>query len=359
RYPVPTQGALQSSTTDFEELGYDPAGNVVSRRLRDGQTVQQSFDALGRLTLIDLPNSSYNEHDRAFGYDLLGRMTRAETLGHTLLTFGYDALGRMTSEFNVHGTKTSAYDLAGRRTRLTHPDGFFVDYDYNVTGEVTAIRENGATSGPGVLAVYSYDPSSSAGQMGIATGVTFGNGTFAHLSYDAALRPSGRTIDLAGTVNDLTLGFTYNPASQIVWNSRTNDAYSFTALATGIVAEVPNGLNQLVNRDGAALTYDARGNLLSAPGADYMYTAENRLTARQGVGYMDYDALGRLRWVYDYQTTRYDQFDYDGHMVIAENRAASENGSPPLPPRRRTEPARAGGSASPASFRLRAGRGRG
>ncbi len=44
---------------------------------------------------------------------------------------------------------------------------------------------------------------------------------------------------------------------------------------------MPNGLNQLAVRDGAALTYDARGNLLAAPGADYMYTADNRLTARQ------------------------------------------------------------------------------
>lgn len=31
--------------------------------------------------------------------------------------------------------------------------GLFVDYDYHVTGEVTRIRENGAASGIGVLAV--------------------------------------------------------------------------------------------------------------------------------------------------------------------------------------------------------------
>jgi YD repeat-containing protein len=64
-------------------------------------------------------------------------------------SFGYDALGRQTSAGNSWlGTKSSAYDLAGRRTRLTHRDGFFVDYDYLVTGEMTRIREIRVTSWP-------------------------------------------------------------------------------------------------------------------------------------------------------------------------------------------------------------------
>jgi hypothetical protein len=37
------------------------------------------------------------------------------------------------------------------------PDGFFVDQDYLVTGETTAIRENGATSGIGMPPTFDYD----------------------------------------------------------------------------------------------------------------------------------------------------------------------------------------------------------
>jgi YD repeat-containing protein len=54
-------------------------------------------------------------------------------------------------------------DLAGRRTRITHPDGFFVQQDYLITGEMTRIRERDGTgnvpveSGVGVLATYGYD----------------------------------------------------------------------------------------------------------------------------------------------------------------------------------------------------------
>ncbi len=62
--------------------------------------------------------------------------------------FSYDALGRQISEQSNWTTRTSQYDLTGRRTRLTWGDGFFVSYDYNVTGEVTAIRENGTARRP-------------------------------------------------------------------------------------------------------------------------------------------------------------------------------------------------------------------
>jgi hypothetical protein len=50
--------------------------------------------------------------------------------------------------------------------KLTYPgsSSLYVDYDYLVTGEVTKIRENGATSGAGVLATFAYDPGSSPGQ---------------------------------------------------------------------------------------------------------------------------------------------------------------------------------------------------
>jgi hypothetical protein len=37
------------------------------------------------------------------------------------------------------------------RTRLAWPDRLFVIYDYHFSGELTAIHENGAASGIGVL----------------------------------------------------------------------------------------------------------------------------------------------------------------------------------------------------------------
>ena len=45
--------------------------------------------------------------------------------------------GRQFSQTGASGTYGSTYDPAGRRVRLTHPDGFFVQQDYLVTGEMT------------------------------------------------------------------------------------------------------------------------------------------------------------------------------------------------------------------------------
>jgi hypothetical protein len=61
-------------------------------------------------------------------------------------------------------------EIAGRRTTLIHEDNFFVNYDYDVTGNVIQVRENGATTGIGLLAIYTYD------DLGRRTALTRGNG---------------------------------------------------------------------------------------------------------------------------------------------------------------------------------------
>src|SRR3546814_14940087 len=61
----------------------------------------------------------------------------------------------------------------------------------------------------------------------------------------------------------LTLGFTYNPASQIAQATRSNTAYSWTDAANGTDSYTTNGLNQYTAAAGASLGYDNRGNLTS------------------------------------------------------------------------------------------------
>ena len=45
RFPVATLGAGSSSTTDYEQYGYDSVGNRTSLRKRDGKTITYGFDA--------------------------------------------------------------------------------------------------------------------------------------------------------------------------------------------------------------------------------------------------------------------------------------------------------------------------
>ena len=304
RYPVTTTGSGTSSTTDYEQLGYDPAGNVTSRRLRDGQTIGFTYDNLNRATFKNLPGS---EPDVTYSYDLTGYLTGASQSGPAL-TCGYDALRRRVSQTGPRGTTSTGYDLTGQRMQLTYDGGFYVNYDRLVTGEVTAIRENGATSGAGVLASYGYD------QLGRRTSVTRGNGTATSYGYDNVSRLASLTQDLAGTSGDLALGFGYNKASQIASVARSNDAYAWTGAATGAKAYGLNGLNQMTSAAGVSITYDARGNTASIGGSSYGYSSENLLTSAPGGVTLGYDPLMRL-----YTTSGSGmRFRYDGVDLIGE-----------------------------------------
>lgn len=308
RFPDTTKASGTSSTTDYEQLTYDAHSNVTNRRLRDAQNIAFTLDNLNRVTFKNLPGI---EPDVTYAYDNLGRLTSASQTGNSI-SFSYDALSRNLTQVGPQGTVTSDWDLAGRRTKLTYPgSGLFVDYDYLVTGEMTKVRENGATSGVGVLATYAYD------DLGRRTSKTLGNGAVQNYGLDAVSRLASLTNDLSGTSNDLSVTFAYNPASQITSTVRTGDTYAWTGHGNGSTAYTQNGLNQQVTVGGSAATWDSKGNLTSEPqsGKTYGYSSENLLTSASGGAALGYDPQLRLYEVAGGTTTR---FAYDGVNAVAE-----------------------------------------
>lgn len=303
-FPSTTYGSGTSSATDYEQYTYDNAGNVLTLRNRAGQTTSFTYDNLNRTTLKDLPGS---EPDVAYAYDLLDRPTSASQSGNAL-SYSYDALSRLLSEAGPEGTTSYQYDLANRRTRLTYPGtGLYVTYDYLLTGEITAVRENGASSGPGVLGTYAYD------NLGERTSLTRGNGTTASYSYDPVSRLSQLVEDLAGTSNDLTLTFSYNPAGQIVGTTRSNTAYSYPQSNIAL-NETVNGLSQVTNSGGTAISYDANANISSKGTSTYTYDSQDQLITGPSVS-LSYDPVQRLFQTAASTTTR---FSYDGDEPVAE-----------------------------------------
>jgi RHS repeat-associated protein len=210
----------------------------------------------------------------------------------------------------MHGmsrTFSYLYDANGNRTRMTWNDGFWVGYETDGLNRVTAIREYGST----LLVSYGYDA------QGRRSGVTRGNGTAISYGYDAAGRPSQIADDLAGTSHDQVLGFSYNPAGQIVQNTRSNDAYAWTGHYNVNRSYTANGLNQYTLSGSVAPSYDARGNLTQAGGPVYGYTSENMLVSASGGITLAYDPAGRLAQTSGGSagTTR---LGYDGTDLAAE-----------------------------------------
>lgn len=314
RYPTASNG-LVSSTSDYDAYTYDAVGNRLTWRKRDCAvaanctTISYVYDALNRLIYRDNPKVwSY--------YDNLGRpaTTYSGDQGQKANSVYYDALGRAYLEYQYLPSGwvwvKNDYDLAGRRTRLTWPDTFHVDYEYDLTGAVTAVKENGGF----VLSGLTYD------DLGRRTLLAHANGVHTRYTYDAASRLSSLVHDLAAGQPDQTWGYTYNAAGQVRTRTGWNPAYD-AALATTSRGYNINGLNQAVTSGADALSYDGRGNLKTAGAVTYQYDGDNRLLGTPSGASLGYDPLGRLQEeTAPGLATR--RLAYDGSDLVTEYDAA-------------------------------------
>jgi RHS repeat-associated protein len=305
RYPVYNVTG-QSSTTDYEQLTYDARDLVTSRRLRDGNSISFGYDALGRLTSKDLPNLAPYEYDISYAYNLVDQLTQALDANTHVANFAYDALGRKTSEQSNWTTRQWQYDLAGKRTRLTWGDGFYVTYEYDQAGAMSRIRENGSAS----LAAFEYD------DLGRRTALRRPSGADTTYSYDAVSRLGQLTQTFSNPSYSHLANFGYNPAGQIISRASTApDVFSY-GQANENTAETSNGLNQIYQQGATGITYDGRSNVQSIGSAGYSYTSENRLATAPG-NTITWDPVGRLHWTWS-GTGPIHWMQYDGSDLIEE-----------------------------------------
>lgn len=321
RFPVATLGAGTSSTTDYEQYGYDSVGNRTSLRKRDGKTITYAYDALNRVRLKTVPVSTGGAagYSVYYGYDVRGLQLFARFGSTTGLgvTNTYDGFGGLrTSTTNVDGVTrvvTSDYDAHGNRTRITHPDGAYFQYQYDTADQLTTLSENGSST----LTTMQYDDFHRRSR--IDRDVTGAPTVFTPDPLSRLLSIS-QNLDGAGTTNDVGIGFAYNPVSQIAARSQTNNAYDYPISSSNRSYAV-NGRNQYTQITGdapATLAWDANGNLTSDGSTTFVYDTENRLTGASGAktASLSYDPMGRLYQVSNSAGTT--RFLYDGDRLIAE-----------------------------------------
>jgi len=322
-FPSPSTPG-QSNSSDYEQYGYDARGNLTSIRRRDGQVISYTPDALDRITLKNVPGTS---QDVYHGYDLRGLQLFAR-FGSTSgqgVTNAYDGFGRKISSTNTMGGVSRQlsyqYDRDGNRTRMTWPDSNYVQYTYDGRNRMDRVGLNNDFSGVELIGDYAYDA------LGRRASIGRGNPTSTSYGYDGISRLESLTQNVSGTAQDLTLSFSYNPASQVTTRSFTNDAYGWAA-PNATRAYSVNGLNQYTAVGGTSYSYDARGNLTGDGARTFTYDIENRLTQVTGSPSMTltYDPLGRL---FQTASTTTRQFLYDGDALVAEF-----NGSSTTPLRR-------------------------
>jgi RHS repeat-associated protein len=269
-FPLPTTGSGASNTSDYESYGYDNNGNLTSKRLRSGQSITLTYDALNRLTQEQFPSGT--SLPVYYGYDLLNRTLMASNSSPTGpgVAYVYDALSRVTSMTQNSKTLSYGYDAAGNRTTITWPDTsnpLTATYVYDPLNHVTQIEQNGATSGTGLLATYAYD------SLGRRTGISRagGAGMSTSYGYDTVSRLGTLTQTLASSAGTtFTLG--YNPANQVISRADSNGAFTVAPSAISLTYTA-NGLNQYSSITGgtqalsggpqASLAYDPQGRIQS------------------------------------------------------------------------------------------------
>jgi RHS repeat-associated protein len=318
--PTPSSNPTCTSGQTYEQYGYDANDNRTSSRTRDGQTILYSYDKLDRETLKDIPGgatddvfSDYDPADRI----LFKRFGSALGAG---VDYAYaDTAKRLTGETSFGRALTFQYDQNNNRTRITYPDTNFVSYDYDSLNRMTVVRENGATSGAGVLVTYAWDALS---RRSATAPLMRGNATTTSYGYDAASRLTSLSHDVGGTALDATISFGYTLAGQISSRDTNNTDLGWWAPPTKNQTYVANKLNQYASVNGTTYTYDLRGNITSDGSRGFGYDLENRLLSVSGSASMtlSYDPLGRLKQTVSGGATT--QYLYDGDRLVAEYNGA-------------------------------------
>jgi uncharacterized protein RhaS with RHS repeats len=108
-------------------------------------------------------------------------------------------------------TVSYTYDEAGRRMTIVADGHYATRYAWLATGELSALQNGSFTP----VVTFAYD------QLGRRTTTAAFDGTSSTRSYDAVSRLTGLALDLPSTAKDVTFGYGYNPAGEIVSNTRS------------------------------------------------------------------------------------------------------------------------------------------
>lgn len=337
-------GTPAGTTGDFEEYGYDANGNRTSLRKRDGTDIAYTYDNLNRATVknVDANNerndlSAAEERDVYYSYDLRGLQTSArfDSASGPGALAEYDGAGRTRTATNslISGSPQLVYehDLNGNRTRITHPGGIAFDMIYDGLDRLDQLKRS---------TTVLVDPSYSANTGRIDAIARYSSAIDQSFGYDPVGRLSSLGFSQGASSSNVSWTFTRNPASQILTELRTNDAYAWTERVNVNRPYLANGLNQYSAVAGNAYCYDANGNLTDDGTYVYRYDVENRLVEMRTrslaagtcptytTGYtgtlqakLTYDPLGRLHEAFKYQSgvlNRTNRFLHDGNAMVLE-----------------------------------------
>ena len=282
-YTYDNKGRLVSeSTVSGGNKSYEYNELNIRKKITNarGQSRNLFYDARGRITGYTGPEGS-----ASYTYDANGNVLTVVD-SHGTITRTYDALNRVTSYTDTYGkTIGYEYDSVGNLTKIIYPDNTAVSYAYDANHNLTYVCD-----WQGRVTSYTYDENNRV------IGVTKPDGSITTTVYDNMQRV---TSTVERTVSgDIITGFEYiyDDLSRIVEEkvlaSSSKICYTYDVLGRVTTKTVRDlDTNAVISTEN--YSYDAAGNVVSAPDGCYTYDTNNRLTVFDGYA-VSYDLDGNM-----------------------------------------------------------------
>ncbi|MEZ6186690.1 MAG: RHS repeat-associated core domain-containing protein [Planctomycetota bacterium] len=343
RYEYDGRGLLTRAADEEGELlrcSYGERGELVAYSDAQGNTVRYERPEPGVLVVHD-PSAG----DATLRFDAQGQLV-SETRGDVTIRYRYDRRGRLVERQTPEGREELDYDTRGRLVRWRNAETTLT-YRYAPDGQLAELHNQAL----GTTIRYAYDAHGQRRSAELPWGETRyerdAQGRLTALVADGArvefeLLPDGRRAQVRYP-NGAVTSFDYDKERLTESVTRQGDAllerHAYAYDAAGHVVSHTAGERTV------RYTYDARGQLLAAEGAerlDYAWDAQGNRVADavdgvqrdfelgagnrvvgQGEETLHYDARGALvRREGPDGETRY-RYDADGHLLEATGPAGS------------------------------------
>jgi RHS repeat-associated protein len=274
---------------------YDLNGNLKTQTDAKGQIITFYYDGLDRVlsktySTSDPPATyTYDEPTITNG---IGRLYRVGNANASTTYNGYDEMGRelsvtraiISAPFSSYTTRYG-YDLSGKVTSMTYPDGYQVSLTfYPGSGLLREVK--GASDSINYAICEQYEPTGKIGYLyhenGTHTTYTYapesarlltidtqepGLGSIQHRTYRYS--KGGDVVKIIDDIKDITYNYTYDSLHRLISeiNSGISNPYAAAMLVNTYDENAPVHAADTITYNGAdfSYTYDANGNMTNGP----------------------------------------------------------------------------------------------
>ena len=272
-----SESTVSGGTKSYEYNELNVRKKITNAR---GQIRDVVHDKMGRITSYTSPEGTVS-----YTYDANGNVLTV-TDSHGTIRRTYDALNRVLSYTDTYGKVIRyEYDAVGNLYKLIYPDNTAVTYAYDANHNLKSVTDwaNRVTS-------YTYDENNHV------IGVTKPDGSVTTTVYDNKQRVTS-TVERTSDDTIITgFEYVYDDLSRIIEEkvlaNSTKICYTYDSLSRVTKRTIKNISDDSVISE-ESFTYDAAGNVTSAPDNSFQYDTNNRLISFNGNA-VSYDLDGNM-----------------------------------------------------------------